>query len=423
MRQLWKGACGVLFLIVVGVLTVSATDGHCSQGVSGDIFGRKTGMIHPFIGLSGTHTDNVTNASDNEESDYITVISPGVALAFPGTGNTEVRMNPSTAAPGGLSLSRQKLSTEKRFQGFLIYNPEIKMYDDNDDEDFTAQKGTCAFQYNAPGGLSVDIADKYQHTQEMWGETGNTTEHATYDANIVHGIIELSFSPRFSISAAGSFYTLRYKQDLFEFRDRDDSSFSGALNYHLSPKTRLFVEYKRIDIGYKESASEIRDSSEDFISAGISWDITAKSKGTCKFGYLSKNLDDSSRDDPSTWSGEIDISHLLSERSMITVSAMRGYFETNLQTANYYTTNRFDLSFSQALTGKIGASILLSYQNDDYEGVSIENDTYKIQPGITYSPYRWLSCQLSYSCSKRDSDQKDWEYTTNTFTFSITADF
>jgi hypothetical protein len=423
-KQLCRFGWSVLLLILAGSLSVSAAEmGYDSQGVGGEVFGRKTGIIHPFLSVSEVYTDNLTNSSTNEESDYITIFSPGIALAIPGTGNTDVRISSATGAPGGLSVSRQKLSTTKRFQAFLTYNPEIKRYKDNSDEDFTGQRVTGAFQYNAPGGLTVDIAEKYQHAQEMWGETGDNTAHATYDDNLTHAIVEFVFSPKFSITAGGSYHTLGYKHGISEFRDRDDSTYFGSFNYHVSPKTRLFLEYKRIDVSYEENVSKTRDSSEDFVSAGFSWDITAKSTGTCKFGYVAKDFDDSSLNDPSTWSGEIDLTHMLTNRTMIMVSAFRGYFESNLQTAEYYTTNRCDLSFSQDFTPKLGANLLVSYQNDDYQGAAIENDTYKVRPGIRFSPYRWLACQLAYCYTKRDSDLKTWEYSTNEYTLSVSASF
>jgi hypothetical protein len=44
-------------------------------------------------------------------------------------------------------------------------------------------------------------------------------------------------------------------------------------------------------------------------------------------------------------------------------------------------------------------------------------------PGIGFTPYRWLTCRLAWNHSDRDSDQDDWEYTTNEYTFSVTAIF
>ncbi len=424
MKQLWKIGLGILFLMVLGSITVSAAEEYySSQGVSGDVFGRKTGIIHPFIKVSGTHTENVFNSSDNEDSDFITSVAPGIALAIPGTGNINTGMSSATGAPGGLSTSRQKLFTVKRFQGFLVYNAEIIEYSDNSDEDFTGQYFTGAFQYNVPGRLTVDIANKYQRAQEMWGEAGITNDHATYDDNLAHAILEFTFSSKFSITAGGSYHTLGYKHGINEFRDRDDATFFGSFNYHISPKISLIFEYRQVDVSYEEDLSEILDSSQKQVSAGLAWDITAKSKGALKFGYVNKEFDDSSLDDPSTWTAEASIAHMLTSKTVVTVSGTRGFFETNIQTSDYFTTNRVGLTINQKLTPKLGANLELNYQNDDYDGIDIENDTFSVSPGLSYSPTRWMTCQLAYSYSDRDSDDDNWDYTTNAYTFSITASF
>lgn len=424
MKRFAQIGWSVFFLIVLGNLSLLSAAQSDSAGISGDIFGRKHGIIHPFLKVSETYSDNLTNSYIDEVSDWKTVISPGIALVFPGTGSTDVRMDSSTVAPGGLALSRHKLDTSNRYQGIVVYSPEITRYKDNSDENFTAQRVTGAFQYNAPGGLSIDIADKYQYAQEMWGETGDyKTDHATYADNVVHGIVDFAFSPKFSISAGGAYHTLEYKHDISEFRDRDDRVYSGALNFHLSTKTKLFCEYKRIDVRYDVNEFAQKDSTEDFVYGGVTWDITAKSQGTCKFGYVTKDFDAPGVDEESTWAGEIDITHKITDRTLIMASAVRTYYETNTETANFYTTNRVDLAYHQAFTPKVSLRFLLSYQNDDYDGIALENDTYRIRPAIVFTPYQWLSCELAYRYSDRTSDLDTWEYTTNEYTASIKASF
>lgn len=424
MKQLVKIGLGVFLIIGLGSLTVfAAVESVSDEGIEGDIFGKKSGIIHPFLGVSGTYTDNLTNANENEESDYYTVIAPGVMLALPGTGATDVSMSSATGAPGGLALSRRALSTSRRFQGIAVYNPEIKMHNDNSDEDFTSQRVAGEFQYNAPVGLSIDIAAKHQYAQEMWNETPDSIDHAKYQDNVTSAIVDFALSPKFSLTAGGSYYTLAYKQDEFEYRDRDDRGFFGAVNFHIQPKTKLFCQYKRADLRYDNDASEDQDNAEDTLSVGVDWRITSKSFGRCSVGFVDKDYDDSAKDDESTWNGEVSLSHMFTTRTMVTATAVRGYYESNLASSDFYTTNRVSLGYTQAFTHKLFANMMLSYQNDDYDNVSVENDTWTFSPGIGFSPYRWLTCRLSWNHSDRDSDQDDWEYTTNEYILSLTASY
>jgi len=53
--------------------------------ISGDIFGKRGRYYHAFLSLYGAYDDNIFNTGEGEESDFITVISPGILLAFPAT--------------------------------------------------------------------------------------------------------------------------------------------------------------------------------------------------------------------------------------------------------------------------------------------------------------------------------------------------
>ena len=410
----------VLSLLTMMIVVIYAGD---AEAVDSTIFGGRAGIIHPFLGVSESYTDNMSNTDGDEESEWVTVISPGLTLALPGTGNTDVGFSGATGAPGGMSLTRARLFSPRTWQTLLTYNPEIVMYDDRSDENFTSQQVTGAFKYCAPGGLAIDIADQYRYDQEMWGETGDELEHAKFDDNVAHAIIDFVFSSKFSITAGGSYHTLAYKHDINKYRDRDDATWSAALNYHLSPKTRVFCEYKQVDISYDEDISENRDSTEDYIYAGIGWDMTANSRGTCKVGVVDRDYDDNAKDDPSTWTAEINVDHNFTDRTGIGIGASRGYYESNITESDYYTSNRVSLTYNQFLTPKIAAHLMLSYENDDYDEIDLENDTYRVKPGISFSPTGWLTFELAYSYWDRSSDNDDWEFTTNEYTFSARAAF
>jgi len=342
------GIVGLFFLIVLGNWSVLLAGQADSGGISGNIFGRKNGMIHPFLGISATHTDNLTNSTAEEKSDIIYVISPGLKLAFPGSGSTGVKINTSTSAPGGMAMSRGMMNTLRRFQGIVVYNPKIKKYDDHSEEDFTEHTLTGGLHYNVPGGLTLDVVNNYKRSQEMWGETGGEIEdQADYSDNVSHAIINLDVFSRFNISASGGYHFVTYKDEASEFRDRHDISFSGILNFQLSPKLKLSCEYKKIDVEYDELISSDKDSTEDSLLAGISWIITGKSQGKCKFGYMTKDFVSSTEKAPSTWTGEISLAHNFTNRTAMMIGASRSFYETNIPTAKYYITNRLNLAYNQ----------------------------------------------------------------------------
>ncbi len=70
--------------------------------ISGDIFEKGGRYYHAFLSLYGAYNDNIFNISEDEESDFITVISPGVQLVFPSTKMKPLPVETGTTTTGGL---------------------------------------------------------------------------------------------------------------------------------------------------------------------------------------------------------------------------------------------------------------------------------------------------------------------------------
>ncbi len=410
-----------LFLSFLVSETLFAASLQSDSGISGDIFGRHQRALHLFLDITEKYTDNFYNADIFKESEKITTISPGLVLALPGADITDIDMSASTAAPGGFSMTRYKMETDRQYQGILVYNPEFELYDEHRDENFTSQKLKGAFQYNT-GGLTLDIADSYRHAQEMRGDAGNPNPD-TYDANVIHAIAEFAFSPMLSVGIGEAYNSLSYRET--DFRDRSDTFFSGWVNLNLSSKTKLFCEYQYIDVEYDSNASALaRDNQEDLIYGGISWKMTAKTRGTCKLGYMSKDFKNSAVEDLDDLTGEIRITHELTPRTLLMLNASRKYYETNLTAASCYTADRISAAYFQAFTPKLMGSLSLSYGSDDYNGIDLEADTYMARPALTFEPTRWLSFELAYSYTKRRAEKMPvMDYRTNEYTFKISGKF
>lgn len=419
MKHLFTVGTGLFLLLIYGS-TVNLPAHAASGTIDGDVFGLQQGVFHPFLSVTERYTDNLYNSNTNKESELVSIVSPGLALALPGSDVVDIKMNTATGVPGGLAMSRYKMDTTRRYQGMLVYNPEFEFYHDNSSENFISQKVKGAFQYNAPGGLTLDIADHYKYGQEMRGEIGNP-DPDTYYANVAHAIVEFAFSPKFSIGAGGAFHTISYRET--DFRDRNDRVYFSSLNFHPTTKTRLFFEYKNIDVRYDAFLSTDKENTEDQYYAGFAWKMTAKSQGTFKVGYMAKDFDTPGIDDPSDWAGEIDLTHAITPDTAIMLGASRKYHETNIAAADYYTADRVTAMYSQAFTSKLKGDMMLSYGKDNYEGIVLECDTYIIRPALTFKPRRWLSIELAYSYTERFADLAFMDYSTNDYTLRIGGTF
>ncbi|MDY6904868.1 MAG: outer membrane beta-barrel protein [Thermodesulfobacteriota bacterium] len=412
----------IFLMLAICLPAVGAPLQSTSGNISGDIFGRKNRIFHPSIMVSGEYTDNLYNSYTDEDEDFITVISPKLTLAFPGTDETEIRINTATGAPGGLMLSRDMLETTNRFQGILSYTPEFEIYSDNTDENFTRQTLQGAFQYNAPGGLTLDIADQYRKDQEMRGEIGNQTGEE-FESNLANGAVKYEFSPKFSIGANVTAYAVSYSTDTADFRDRNDTAVGGAFYYNITEKTEIFTEYKYIDVSYDAAVSADRENTEDQILAGITWRMTTKSRGTCKIGYAEKDFEGAGVDDPTGWYAELNAAHKFTTRTMLQLGAVHRFSETNLSTSAYYTTDAANMVYSQELTPKLQCRGAIRYSVDDYDGVDLELKNFGVRPSVAFLPYRWLTIDLAYDYEKRDATIDILDYTTNSVILSVDATF
>ncbi|MEJ2200026.1 MAG: hypothetical protein P8X63_03285, partial [Desulfuromonadaceae bacterium] len=135
------------------------------------IFGRRSGYIHPFVSITESYTDNLFNTESQEESDLITTISPGVWLALPGARQPMLQLVTSSNAPGGLELSRFETETERPFQSYALYRAGIKELRDNPEENLVTHRVEGMIQYNLRGGLSLEGLDIYERDHDAY-DTG-----------------------------------------------------------------------------------------------------------------------------------------------------------------------------------------------------------------------------------------------------------
>ncbi len=84
----------------------------------GELFGGRTGYLHPFLSVGEYYTDNLFNVPDNEEDDWITVISPGLWASFPASNRQPLQVTTYNSAPGGLEVTRFPMEVRRRFQGY-----------------------------------------------------------------------------------------------------------------------------------------------------------------------------------------------------------------------------------------------------------------------------------------------------------------
>src|SRR4030042_3785163 len=376
------------------------------ERLSGDVFGRRGGYLHPFLSISEYYTDNVFNAYGEKKSDFITVISPGVWLTIPRIYEKLLSVDTSSIAPGGFSLSRSTSGSFRRYQTYLFYGADIERFSKYSSENVTSHKLEGLFQYNLRGGLSIELVDQYLASHAIRG-TGISSELDKYKTNLANLILTYDALEKIKFRIDYSNFLVNYDASRNDFRGRDDNAFSGYIFYKFQPKTSVFIEYDFIDISYDVSA--LLDSKEHHYFGGLQWDMTAKSKGSVKAGYGVKNFSDSSLGDAKDFILEAQIDHQFTPKTSLKINASRKTNETNISTTDFMLSNNIEVEYLQRFTGKITGDVNFSYTNDSYKGDLTYDgetkeridDTFRGAFALRYKFKEWLNLDTGYIYTKR----------------------
>ncbi|MBW1894612.1 MAG: outer membrane beta-barrel protein [Deltaproteobacteria bacterium] len=417
----------IFILLMAAILIPSAAFAE-EGGISGNIFGGKTGMLHPYLSLSQQYTSNVFKVKDNVEGDFITAVSPGLWMAVPGTKEKMVEIDTTNTAPGGLSLSRRKPETFRRYQTYFLYSPEFQKYWEYTDEDITSHRVEGAFQYNLRGGLSIDFADLYLNGYELMGE-GISNDQAKFWSNLFNLMLSYDITNKVGFRVDFSLFSLDYKNDVYSAADRTDSFIAWYTFYRMTEKMSIFAEIEYTDINYDISVSY--DSVELRYFTGVKWDITAKSRGEVKVGYGRKNFDSSDIESAGDFVMELKIDHTFTPKTSVGFTILRRTNETTIADTDYAIVNSFAVEYLQKFTERISGNAELLYMSETYEGAINYGDSVKersdnrFRLSLTgkYEFNERYFAEAGYSYTRRDSNVSVFDYSDNTVTISATGTF
>lgn len=391
-----------------------------------DLFGKRGGYIHPFFAVTEYYTDNIYNSKEDKESDFVTVLSPGIWMTLPHIYEKLLLAETSILSPGGFSLSRYKPETFRRYQTYLFYNADIELYSKDSSGNIVNHKAEGFFQYNLRGGLTFEFLDQYLASHDLRG-TGISGKLDKFRTNLANLNIMYNTSNRFNFRLDYANYLVNYTASRNDFRDRIDNSLSAYVFYKFKPKTSLFYEYEFVDINYDDDI--ISDSTEHHNFIGLQWDITAKSKGSIKAGYGFKDFSSSEFDEDNEFILEAQVDHKITGKTSIILKASRKTNESNISTLNYMTSDYFQIDYLQKITGKITGNASFSLGRNTYNGkLTLNGITKKLRDNyitgliaLQYKFKEWLEMDVGYILNKRDSTFSDFDYTTNIIFIKLLA--
>jgi hypothetical protein len=355
-------------------------------------------LIYPSTSVSSSYNDNILATNDDEEDDFIFVMSPQIA----------VRSN----------FPRHSLN--------FAVQTDVGRYVDHTDEDFWDFGGAAA------GRLDITRANR------LTASVSAGREHEARDDPDDPGA-DVSREPVKYYSYAGS---LGFEQDFnrvnfgllgtFDRNDydeqdanedlRDRNLYGGRLRtgYFISPRINAFLQgtFQREERDASDASQ--RDNNVYGAGVGTAIDFTGLLFGEVNAGWATQEFDDSQFDGSSGFTYGLNLTWNPTQLTSLRLDGVGGYEPSDVGASNL--THQIGLRVDHELLRNVLIGGEVSYTRDDFQdsGGRVDN-RYDVGPDITYLINRHFSVGAGYVFTKQDSDDNEEEFTRNVVTLRLTA--
>ncbi|WP_218281525.1 outer membrane beta-barrel protein [Pseudomonas sp. LPB0260] len=346
----------------------------------------------PTLQVSERYDDNFRAVEDNEESSWITAITPTFVLGAQG----------------------------RKSAYALTYSASSDIFhsshaDDNTDHHLTADAG---FEFDVRNRLKLSAG---YHQVEETASQDQDIENDKFSTSNVGGVYSFGAeSARGQIDFGANYEELRYQNgnNLNADKERDTTALSSTFYYRVAPKTRALVEARHTDYDYLTNTR--LNSNNIALLGGVTWDATAKTTGTIKIGGERKRFDDSSIDDKSGSLWEIGASWSPRTYSTFDLKTRRALDEGD-SGASSIQSQSTTLSWNHQWMERLSSDLSYTYSDQEYQDVTRDDKIDTFGLGLTYELRRWLDVGIGYKYAENDSSAVGESYKRNIYSISVTA--
>ncbi len=401
--------------------------------------------FHPRISASGEYTSNRDLSRNNEEDDFITVISPGFTAQMMGKiSGLEVSYDPAYAIYKDSSDDNQlrhnadlrawtapSKSTQFQVRNnfFLTEDPEereevfgVESGEVEETRDTTIRKGRRKYYRNT---AKADLSYKFGKDDSMFAgfvysilrnNDSQTEDNDEYSPSVG---LNYWFGPKFGFQSNATYTRGEFDQDKdFTGEGTDDfDNYTGSIRFTVRTKTRFSV-FTQYDHAYRKFDG---NGSNDYMlyvpSAGFTYVVDKGLNLRLGLGYYYQEVDND--DDNQSWFSNSQIDKKWSfKRGSINLTGLTGVSQRNFGAQNVGL-ERFAAVESLAeyeLTKKIAGDINGRYRysdvigDPDQEDVGDKVNRIEAGAGLNYKPTRWVTIRLGYTFNTVDSDNSEDDY-------------
>jgi hypothetical protein len=385
----------------------------------------------PRISVSQVYEDNIYLDNTDEESDYLTTISPGINMT--------------------ISSLNKSLSID--------YAPTWVWYNKEDQNDTVRHFGTVTFGQDLTQHLRFDLTDTYLKSEEPLEMTeeveGVRTTRNTYQRNTGRASVSYQFGPENAL-------TLGYGHSLLKNEDPalDDGTIQSpfsSITYWFDIKNGLELDYGLDKANF--SGDDDAEVGDDYTghATGIRYihRFTPYTRGSTRYNLTTRNFEED--EDYKVHEGALGFEHSFSpnlslfleggvftlknersddetgyscdaslvkgfERGSFTIGGRSGWDEAYLEAerrgfTKYWNANtRLEYRLMERLDSYAGGSFRRDRNTENREW-----ETWRGNCGLRLEFLRWFSLSLDYSHAERDDDVDTEDYRANRVMLLLTG--
>ncbi|MCM8781931.1 MAG: outer membrane beta-barrel protein, partial [Candidatus Omnitrophica bacterium] len=357
--------------------------------------------------VSEAYDDNLFLAKKNRKEDYITTISPSVLFSV----------------------------TSKYIAFDMNYVMDYKNYQNNSRQSGTShvlltyiRPGSLALPFKKRGGkIGIEIQEDFQPFVTSVA-TSEQTERTDRTYNKFFSAIDYYISEKRTLALEYTNIYMHYRTSTLRNYSYTENNISPTFYFHIRPKWSLFTGYSYGIFDYSKGAG---DSTYHQIRSGVTGTLFTKVLAHLEIGKRWRTYKESEN-------GEAQVlflkTALLDKFTPSTTGTLQynRIDEDSVHTNNpYYISDAVSFNLEHKFTYKTTGILGIKYIHNDYERDTTidevtkkrEDNIWQPQLGLRYQFRKWLSADLNYTHQNRTSNFDKYNYVDNCIMSGINAQF
>lgn len=351
-------------------------------------------IFYPEVTLQSAFNDNVFAEEDDEESDFVTVLTPEISFET--------------------LWSRHEV-------GGRVWG-RASRYLDNTSENAEEYGASAYGRLDLGNQIQVDARARAAREALGRADPDDTGRDEPTEVNELNADLEIEKQfNRLILGAGQQFFRQDYVDSIDDDRDQSTTRWNVLAGYELSPSLEVFAEPFYSIRRYDETAADSRDADIYGALVGTRFDISGLWIGQIDIGVYQEDFDSDQFDDYTGIITRTRFDWLPTDKTTVSFGLARSDEATTEAGASSRVETEAFVGVAHELTRAIIIDGEISYTRNDWRGVERTDDTYRAGAGVEWLLNRNLSVFSAYEFTTRGSDVDTAEFDRSIITFGLKA--